>query len=95
MDVGRGVLPPQICGGNRISLISPILSVKKYFDIIDSPTIFRLSNSMLHMLHMWEYIYVCEFDYCPQNLKIIPYRSFGDTIPIPTVDRIHSLSSKL
>ncbi len=27
--------------------------------------------------------------------KIIPYRSFGDTIPVPTVSRVHFLSPKL
>jgi hypothetical protein len=28
---------------------------------------------MLHLLRTWEYVHVCGFDYCPQNLSIIPY----------------------
>jgi hypothetical protein len=39
--------------------------------------------------------FVTVYKKCTQTLKIIPYQSFRDTIPVPTVARVHLLSSKL
>ncbi len=40
-------------------------------------------------------LYVTVHKKCTQISMIIPYQSFGKTIPVPTVARVHFLSSKI